>query len=172
MHMPPHGHVPHPPLDGIDPVSANVFAAFRRATHVNRQLMGRLMADKGAHPGAAAVLRVLADRDGISQRDLAELLHLSRPTVTAMLQRMEQAGLVERWDDEADQRLTRIRLTPKGREHGENLRSSFVEYVEGTLGTLSEADRLELARLLDLLADNTEATLKRLGTDARSDKND
>lgn len=172
MHMPEHGHGghgKHPPHGAVDPVSASVFAAFRRATHANRQLMGRLMADKGGHPGAAHVLRVLADRDGISQRDLAELMHLSRPTITTMLQRMEQAGVVERWDDEVDQRLTRIRLTPKGREQAEGLRSSFATYVDGTLGTLSETDRRELARLLDLLADNTEATLKRLCTEPRSD---
>jgi DNA-binding MarR family transcriptional regulator len=167
MKMPFHGHEPPPVLDGIDPLSASVFAAFRRSMHVNRQYIARVMAEKGGHPGAAGVLRVLAEHDGISQRDLADILHLSRPTVTAMLQKMEQHGLVDRWDDEADQRLTRIRLTPKGRDQSDAFRSSFAEYVDATIGAMSEADRRELARLLDMLADNTEAALKRSsGADA------
>jgi MarR family transcriptional repressor of mepA len=125
--------------------------------------MARLMAEKGGHPGAAAVLRVLSAHEGISQRDLAVTLHVSRPTVTAMLQKMEQAGLVERWDDEADHRLTRIRLTPEGRARSEELRSSFSDFVDATIGAMPEADRRELARLLDLLSDNAEAALLRTG---------
>lgn len=172
MKMPPHGHEPLPVLDGIDPLSASVFAAFRRTMHLNRQLLAKAMAEKGGHPGAAAVLRVLSAHDGISQRDLAETLHLARPTVTAMLQKLEQHALIERWDDEADQRLTRIRLTTEGRKQSEAFQSSFAAYVDSTIGAMPEADRRELARLLDLLSDNTEAALKRFGPETAPEKRD
>ncbi len=155
-----HHHAP-PDMSGLDTLSVEVFSAFRRAMHLNRQLLGRMMATHGDHPGAAGVLRALAERDGISQRDLAEVLHLSRPTVTTMLQRMEQNGLIERWDDEADQRLTRIRLTEKGRSQSETAKESFVTYVDDTIGAMAEPDRRELARLLNVLADNTAAALTR-----------
>jgi DNA-binding MarR family transcriptional regulator len=173
MKTPHHPHMPSAALDGIDPVSADVFAAFRRTMHLNRQLLSRVMAEKGGHPGAAAVLRVLSAHDGISQRDLADALHLSRPTITAMLQKMEQHGVVERWDDEADQRLTRIRLTPKGHKQSEELGSSFTDYIDCTIGAMPEGERRELARLLGLLGDNVEAALKSHGaepgpTNARS----
>jgi DNA-binding MarR family transcriptional regulator len=82
-----------------------------------------------------------------------------------MLQKMEQHGLVERWDDEADQRLTRIRLTAAGRERAQAFGSSFAEYVDSTIGAMPEADRRELARLLGALADNIETALKRHGAD-------
>jgi DNA-binding MarR family transcriptional regulator len=164
----PHHHMP-PPLDGMDPVSADVFTAFRRTMHLNRQLLARVMAEKGGHPGAAAVLRVLSAHDGISQRDLADAMHLSRPTITAMLQKMEQHGLIERWDDAADQRLTRIRLTAAGRAQAQAFGSSFAEYVDCTIGAMPEDDRRDLARLLGALADNIEAALKRHGADDAPD---
>jgi DNA-binding MarR family transcriptional regulator len=172
MKMSPHGPEPAHALDGVDPLSAGVFVAFRRTMHLNRQYLARVMAEKGGHPGAAAVLRVLSAHDGITQRDLAESLHLSRPTVTTMLQRMEISGLVERWDDEEDQRLTRIRLTPEGRARSDAFRSSFAAYVGATIGAMPETDRRELARLLDSLSENTEAALKRFETDAASAKRD
>ena len=43
------------------------------------------------------------------------MLHLSRPSVTAMLQALEKSGAIERRSDERDQRLTRVYLTDEGR---------------------------------------------------------
>jgi DNA-binding MarR family transcriptional regulator len=159
-------------IGDIDPLSADVFNAFRRTMHLNKQYLGRIMAEKGGHPGAAGVLRVLSAHDGITQRDLAEMLHLSRPTVTTMLQRLEQHGLLERWDDETDQRLTRIRLTEKGRTQAQAFQGSFAAYIAATTGTMSETDRRELARLLGVLADNTESALAAMDDTAPSGDRD
>jgi len=87
-----------------------------RSLHLHRQLMVKLMADQDAHPGQAFALRMLGANDGISQRDLAEAMQLSRPAVTTMLQRMQKAGLIDRRPDERDQRVMRTYLTDQGRE--------------------------------------------------------
>lgn len=173
MHHPHDIHGPgHADIKGLDPISSEVFAAFRRVMHLNRQYLGRAMATTGGHPGAAGVLRVLAAHEGISQSDLAERLHVSRPTVTAMLQRMEQHGLIERWDDEADQRLTRLRLTPAGCAQAESSGEQFARYLGETIGAMPEDDRRELARLMAMLADNTAAALKKLDDDTATENND
>jgi DNA-binding MarR family transcriptional regulator len=165
------GHLP-PGIEEVDPLSADVFNAFRRTMHLNKQLLGRIMAEKGGHPGAAGVLRVLSAHDGITQRDLAEILHLSRPTVTTMLQRLEQHGLLERWDDETDQRLTRIRLTLQGRAQAKAFEASFAAYINATAGAMLETERSELARLLGVLADKTAAALASFEETAPSGDND
>ena len=159
-----HGHHGPGPIgcEGLDPASSEVFAAFREVMHLNRQYLGKAMASAGGHPGTAGVLRVLAAHEGMSQRDLAECLHVSRPSVTTMLQKMEQQGLIERWDDEADQRLTRLKLTPAGRAHADAAKELFGRYIDETVGALPEADRRELARLLTALAASTSAALERL----------
>ena len=145
-------------LDGVDPLSFQVFHAFKTAMMKERQLMMRLMAEKGTHPAQAGCLRVLSTNDGISQRDLAEQLHVSRPTVTTMLQKMEKSHLIERRPDAQDQRLTRIYLTEDGRALQDSLGSAFRDLIEAGLGPMPEADRREFLRLLeDLNANITRA---------------
>ena len=140
-----------PDLQGVDDLSSHVFRAFLGTARMHMQLMMRTMAETGTHPGQAMCLRLLTVNDGISQRDLADVLHVARPTVTRMLQGMEKAGLVERRPDEADQRLTRVFLTGAGRAAEKQMGVAAAEYVNATIATLPEEDRRELARLLDEL---------------------
>jgi DNA-binding MarR family transcriptional regulator len=95
---------------------------------------------------------LLVGNDGIIQRDLAEILHLSRPQVTKIVQALEQKGVVVRRNDEDDQRLTRVYVTDEGRRRELEMRSFWEEYLEQTIGSLSEPDRVELERLLRLLS--------------------
>lgn len=162
-----HDHGPDIPLDapelpGVDPLSLTVLSSYRKTTHLNRQLFARLAAGKGGHPGRTMVLGMIERHGGISQRDLAEKMHLARPTVTIMLQKMEAEGLIERWDDPEDQRLTRIRLTDAGRAQNAGMHDAYVAYIDSTIGSLSETDRAEFARLLDLLNEHATAALKEL----------
>ena len=157
----PHGEMPPPDLKGVDEHSSAAFQALRHAMRVNGQLLHKIMAEKGAHPGQAVCVRMLAAHDAVSQRDLAEMLHLSRPTVTAMLQKMEGSGIIERWSDAEDQRLTRVRLTEHGRELDDELRSAHAAFINETIGEMSVTDRDELTRLLTILAEKTSAALAR-----------
>ena len=165
----PHDHTHHPGPGGpwpgsseMDPLSAEVLGEFRKAMHLNRQLYVRLASEGGGPQGRTIVLGMLAAHEGITQRDLAEKLHLARPTVTVMLQKMQQGGLIERWADPDDQRLTRIKLTDAGREQAQALGKAYTNLIDSTFGMLSTTDRTEFARLLGLLNGHTAATLKEL----------
>ena len=140
-----------PELDGVDELSARVFRAFLGTAKLHMHLMMRSLADSGTHPGQLMCLRVLTVNDGAAQRDLADMLHVARPTVTKMLQGMEKSGLVERCADEVDQRLTRVYLTGAGRSAAKEMSVVVADYVNATIATLPEADRRELARLLEEL---------------------
>ena len=150
-----------------DASSALVFRAFQTALRLHRQLMLKTLTARGAHPGQAFCLRLLAAHDGATQRDMAETLHLSRPTVTKMLQAMERSGMVERRPDATDQRLTRVYLTPAGRDRERELAAVASDYVKQTIGTLSENDRRELARLLDELSASISRALAATGDPVR-----
>jgi MarR family transcriptional regulator, organic hydroperoxide resistance regulator len=154
--------MPHDRADGADPLSSAVFAQFRRVMHVNRQLMMRMMSEQGGHPAQSGCLQVIAHNEGISQRELADMMHLSAPTVTAMVQKLERNGLIERTDDPCDQRVTRLKLTDAGRALNDDLRVARHRHMAATIGALSEADQHEFSRILALLGDNAEAALKHL----------
>ena len=160
----------HDGLAGVDELSARVLRAFLGAMRMHRQLMVKTLTARGTHPGQAFCLRLLASNDGISQRDMAETLHLARPTITKMLQAMEKSGMIERRSDSDDQRLTRVYLTDSGRTREHALRAVSAEYVDQTIGTLSEDDRLELARLLEKLSETIWLALEAAGDRPHQDE--
>jgi DNA-binding MarR family transcriptional regulator len=153
-------HLPVVPLEGLDPLSARVFESFMRALAAHRHLMDRVLAGENAHPGQAFCLRMLAERDGISQRQLGQALRLSAPTVTAMLQRMEKAGTIERRPDAADGRITRVHLTVEGRTCERNVRAVLGAAIGRVLDPIPEADRRDLERLLGVMADRAHRALE------------
>ncbi len=148
-------------------VPQSVFAAFARAMHAHRQLMMRRLAEHGAHPGQMFCIKALTEHDGITQRDMAELLHVARPTVTVMLQKMETAGLVERRVDERDQRYTRIYLTEAGWAMHGQIHGILDEMTDLAVGPMPADDQRDLARLLGTLADNLQTA-----SDAMSPRRD
>lgn len=146
-------------FEGVDELTGHVFQAFRRAIHLQRQLVLKTLAAKGGHHGEAFCLRALAENDGLSQRDLANMLHLSRPRVTKLLQALEVAGTVARRSDELDRRLTRVYITEQGRRRERELHAGWADHVNQTIGVLSTEDRRELGRLLDQISDHTARVL-------------
>jgi DNA-binding MarR family transcriptional regulator len=133
----------------IDAVTLQAFHALGRLFHLHRQAMRRRLSNPVAHHGELISLRLLTTSDGMSQKDLAETLHLSRPRITSILQGLEKAGAVRREVDANDQRITRVFLTAEGRRQEVEDRAAFEEYIKQTIGKLSDPDKLELLRLLD-----------------------
>jgi DNA-binding MarR family transcriptional regulator len=125
------------------------FHALGRLFHLHRQAMQRRLSNPETHHGELISLRLLANTDGISQSELADTLHLSRSRVTSILQRLEKAGAIRRQVDPADQRVYRVFLTPEGARQETEHRAAFEDYVNGTIGVLSETDKRELTRLLN-----------------------
>lgn len=152
-----------PGFDRLDPLSGEVIDALRRASMLRHRLMMAILPPEQAHPAQAGYLLALEQHVGISQTDLAAMMHVSRPTVTAMLQKLESAGLVERRSDEHDQRVTRIHITTEGSALAARMHEAHIEAVEASIGRLSEDDRRELLRLLGTLNDVTQAALKERG---------
>jgi DNA-binding MarR family transcriptional regulator len=149
-----------PQLENVDELTARAFHALGRMMHVNRLVMAKMGAQQGTHHGEVIALALLSHREGVSQRELGEVLHLSAPRVSIILDTLEKSGAVERRPDEVDRRLTRVFLTPEGKRRVKAQRDALGEYVNRTIGALSEGDRGELTRLLGELADRTQAVLE------------
>lgn len=97
------------------------------------------------------VMLVLWERDGLTVGDIGQRLRLDSGTLTPLLKRLEQAGLVVRQRSAADERRVELFLTADGRA----LRQKAVAVPPQMLGTmgLSLEDLRSLKTRLDALLD-------------------
>ena len=72
----------------------------------------------GLHAGQAAVIAALGRYEACTQKELAELRHVSAPTISVMIARMERDGSVQKMSDD---RYSRICLTERGKRLSEAL---------------------------------------------------
>ncbi|GIW25946.1 MarR family winged helix-turn-helix transcriptional regulator [Meiothermus sp.] len=79
-------------------------------------------------------------------------MQIPAPTISQMLKRLEQAGLVVRSLDPADLRRYRFELTPAGRTVLEESRRHILAALERRLARLTPAQRQQFAQWLEVLA--------------------
>jgi len=84
------------------------------ATNLLTRLYGPVLAELGLTYPQYLVLLVLWETQPLSVGDLGRRLYLDSGTLTPLLKRMEQAGLVTRARDPDDERRVLIGLTPAG----------------------------------------------------------
>ena len=108
----------------------------------------------GMQEGFRHILINLALEDDLTQLDLVQRSHLKAPTISVALRNMEQAGLVIRHTDDVDQRQTRVRLTPSGREMDRLLRQKIKKTEDIFISGLSESDCKLLKQLLLRMRNN------------------
>ena len=94
------------------------------------------------------LLSTLTEREGISQSELAERLYVTKGNVSGLVDRLVQAGLVERRAIAGDRRSYAMHLTPEGRRLAEAGIAAQRDYVATTLGKLPAGDLAELDRLV------------------------
>jgi DNA-binding MarR family transcriptional regulator len=93
--------------------TAGLLRVMRLAAHLERQLA----ATSAVKPGQFQVLAALRRRDPLPMNagELAEAALLTTGAMTAVLDRLEEQGLIRREMDAKDRRARRITITEKGR---------------------------------------------------------
>ncbi len=94
------------------------------------------------------LLSTLTEQEGISQSELAEKLYVTKGNVSGLVDRLVQAGLVERRAIVGDRRSYAMHLTPEGRRLAEAGIAAQRDFVASTLGKLKPDDLAELDRLV------------------------
>jgi DNA-binding MarR family transcriptional regulator len=118
------------------------------------QAFRRRIAHTGVTPDQFTAMRTLLEgsSEGSTQRDLTQAMSSDPNTVASLLERMEEAGWVERRPHERDGRAYRIRLLPAGRERYEIVRDEAVALQTEVLSGLPEGQREIFLEQLDLVA--------------------
>lgn len=104
----------------------------------------------GITPAQYNVLRILkgSDAEGLCRNEVRDRMLTRMPDMTRMLDRMEEAGLVERIRDSKDRRHVTTHITTTGKKLLKDLESVVAEKQKEMLGHMSEKDLSALAQLL------------------------
>lgn len=123
-----------------------VYAASRLITREYQPFLDRL----GITYPQYLVLMILWEEDGMPVNDIAKKLILNTNTITPLLKRMENQGIIRRKRSRQDERKVIVQLTAKGRELQEEA-SLIPEKLAGRLveGELKIDDLIRMKEMLD-----------------------
>ncbi|MEO6014622.1 MAG: MarR family transcriptional regulator [Devosia sp.] len=125
-----------------DQLCFSIYAASHAFNRFYKPLLGPL----GLTYPQYLVLLTLWEDDGLPLKAIGERLTLDSGTLTPLLRRMEQAGLVVRERDAVDERVVRIQLTARGKK----LRSK-AEAFPSHIRAASQCSAAELGTLRQLV---------------------
>ncbi|MBC7228188.1 MAG: MarR family transcriptional regulator [Thermoflexales bacterium] len=92
-----------------------------------------------------------AEGQALRMGDLATATHQSAASMTGIVDRLLEGGLVERRPDPADRRSVLVALTPKGTQVLEQVRADRRHAVEDLLRSLSSQERAAFYEILGKL---------------------
>ncbi len=95
----------------------------------------------------------LREREGLSNAELADLLYVTRPSVSALLERLERGGFIRREVSPTDRRGIRIWLEDSGREAFDSARGETWAFALGLMEDLSDEQVAEITKALETLVE-------------------
>jgi DNA-binding MarR family transcriptional regulator len=104
-----------------------------------------------------ATLRAADERGGMTIGALARAVHLSQPTVSGILNRLERGGLVARQRSAGDRRSVVVEVMPDGRRVLEEAPSLLQERFRAELARLEDWERHWLLSALERIASMMDA---------------
>ncbi|MFN3515750.1 MAG: MarR family winged helix-turn-helix transcriptional regulator [Novosphingobium sp.] len=102
----------------------------------------------------ARLLLILGLNEGENQGFYAEQLEVEPISLTRMIDRMEESGLIERRRDPADRRAWRLFLTERSRQVIDQVRAKLTELEDEMVAGLEPVQRQALARFLETIRSN------------------
>ena len=132
-------------------MAGSAFLLTQLGTHC-AQAFARRIGELDLTPPQTGLLRAVAQAPGSSQQALAELLGTPATRLVALVDGLEERGLVERRRNPADRRLHAVHLTEAGTALLRDIGRVAREHDDAVLASLDPDERTRLHDLLAKLA--------------------
>jgi DNA-binding MarR family transcriptional regulator len=119
--------------------------------HALEQASKRMLATKGVTAQQRMVLRFLGKYPGITHGVLAQMLHVDGGTLSFMVKRLEERGLMVRHRDAGDRRRLMLHLSATGRQLDRPASGTVEAAVDRAVRATKRADLAATRRFLQRL---------------------
>ncbi len=132
-----------------------------RSYHCNhRSIIDARFREKGLYVGQPPILKFISENKNVTQKEIADFLHVSPSSVATSLKRMEEAGLVVRVENKKDARRNSLKLTKKGKELVQYADSLFLRIDDVAYKGFIEEEMDTLVQFLERMNNNLMAFAK------------
>jgi len=132
------------------------------AIHRNSQMIiNHKLREYDIRSGQHDFLYVIANNEGLSQKELSEILNIGKATTAKAVKNLLASGYIKRETDDEDKRFFKLYLTEKGKEIEDTINKTFDEMIEIYSSGFSEdeydATLDTLSRIFDNVIQVTKA---------------
>jgi len=120
---------------------------YQRLSQLAKQKLSKL----GITTTQCALLHVLWEQDGLKGIELGERLRIDGATITGMLDRLEQNGIIERRPDSRDRRINLIFVTEKGKELEGPVKEVLKEVEDAVLSGFTEEETAIFKKMMTVI---------------------
>lgn len=132
---------------------------FRSLMRKHRIIVQKYLSGLDLYMGQPRVLFYLEDNPKISQRELSEMLDISKEATSVSTRRLEKSGFIERHVCESDRRINLLNLSDKGLEVVKDLRCNFDRINSLMFVDLNSVETKEFQRILEIMNSSLEKRL-------------
>jgi DNA-binding MarR family transcriptional regulator len=141
-----------PPIDGDLAPQTLAFLLSQVGIHASKRFAERIAA-AGLNPPLFRVLNLVDAAEGQSQQAIGAAIQVPPSRMVALVDELEQRGLVERRPDPKDRRIRALFLTAKGRRSLAKGREIAKQHEEELTHGMPAVDRKRLVDLLQQIVD-------------------
>ncbi|MGC7872822.1 MarR family transcriptional regulator [Desulfosporosinus sp. SYSU MS00001] len=131
--------------------SYQIAKLFQEIMILFRHNKGNVFEESGITMPQMMVMGILGKEKTLKITELSGKLSLSNSTVSGIIDRLENMGLVERKRSEEDRRVVYVSVSPKFAEIHQRLHQQIVKKISGALSTATSEDQEKIIEGLELL---------------------
>ncbi|MBI4116005.1 MAG: MarR family transcriptional regulator [Candidatus Omnitrophica bacterium] len=134
---------------------------FREVQPKFSRLFARILIQADLTLPQFALLSQLVHLGVISMTEVSEKLHITKPAVTHLVDRLEKNKFLKRLPHSSDRRISLLQVQPKGTRIVRDTQSYVLRFLLRTLDELNSQERKAVSRFYSLLSQTLDEALSK-----------